>query len=77
MMDKKSWKRIETMEQGARFPTGIGQIERGNCPTGARLPTACMLCTHGHMLECHYPYTCEEAECLHYRTEIKQEGGLG
>jgi len=26
---------------------------------------AAMFCTYGHMLECHYPQTCSEAECSH------------
>lgn len=33
----------------------------------------CMFCGFGHMLECHYPFTCEEAECAHYRAEVEAE----
>ncbi len=44
------------------------------CPAqdGKRLvPIACMFCHCGHMMECHYPKTCREAQCSHYR--INQE----
>jgi len=34
----------------------------------------CMFCSYGHMLECHYPLTCEGAECDHYLGEIESEG---
>lgn len=37
----------------------------------------CMFCSFGHMLECHYPLTCEEAECDHYRQEMEAEGDIG
>ena len=30
-------------------------------------PAAAMRCAYGHMLECHYPLTCEQANCSHYR----------
>ena len=36
-------------------------------------PAACMVCPTGHMTECHYPYSCWEAECSHY--QASQEGG--
>jgi len=32
-----------------------------------------MFCPYGHMTECHPPFTCEEAECSHYRTEMELE----
>jgi len=28
-------------------------------------PMQAMFCPYGHMLECHRPLTCEEAECSH------------
>jgi hypothetical protein len=31
------------------------------CPT----PMHAMFCSFGHMLECHYPMTCTEAQCNH------------
>lgn len=31
---------------------------------------AVMLCPFGHLLECHYPKTCAEAECSHWEAEI-------
>jgi len=57
----------------ARFPSGVGRIARGECPLGNVLPLACMLCECGHMLECHYPQTCEEAQCEHWQEAIQQE----
>ena len=68
-MDNESWQRI-----GARviyrFPTGTGRIGRGECPQGLTTPIGCMFCECGHMLECHYPDSCETAECSHYLKEI-------
>ncbi len=28
-------------------------------------PIKAFFCEHGHMLECHHPYTCNEAACSH------------
>jgi hypothetical protein len=38
---------------------------------------AAMFCSYGHMLECHYPMTCSEAECEHWRREQEEflDGG--
>ena len=69
-MDNESWQRILEMEKGSRFPAGIGRIERGECPRGSATPIGCMFCECGHMLECHYPDSCETAECSHYLKEI-------
>jgi len=62
----ESRKNLEEMEKNSRFPTGILTIERRECKVGGLNPMACMICSYGHMLECHYPHTCEEAECSHY-----------
>lgn len=51
---------------------GITKIANGECPTGASSPMACMFCPYGHMTECHYPQTCEEAKCSHYQQEIEE-----
>ena len=51
------------------YPTGISRINDGECPRGKLNGAACMLCPYGHMLECHYPKTCEEARCNHYDIE--------
>ena len=29
-------------------------------------PMQAMFCPFGHMLECHYPKTCNEAQCDHW-----------
>lgn len=71
-MDDQSRINIEEAEK-IGGPTGIGKIDRGECPTGATSPMACMFCPYGHMLECHFPLTCEEAECSHYLREIESE----
>lgn len=52
---------------------GITKIANGECPLGRINPMACTFCPYGHMTECHYPLTCEEAKCSHYRQE--QEAG--
>lgn len=52
---------------------GIYRIENGSCPLGANTPMACMFCPTGHMTECHYPYSCEEANCGHYQAQLAQE----
>lgn len=36
-------------------------------------PMAAMTCPFGHMLECHFPMTCEEAQCEHFTTEHEHE----
>lgn len=28
-------------------------------------PMAAMFCPYGHMMECHYPMNCEQAQCSH------------
>jgi len=66
--------KIKEIEANSGFPTGIGKIERGECELGARSPMACMFCTFGHMLECHYPHTCEEARCSHYEEASADDG---
>lgn len=71
-MDERGRAHIEEIERGSRFPTGIGKIEREECPRGFRSPIACMLCPNGHMLECHFPYTCEEVECSHYQQDMEE-----
>ena len=47
-----------------------------SCPAreNARMtPFACMMCPYGHMTSCHFPYTCEEADCDHYHQDIENE----
>lgn len=73
MLDEESRKHIVELEKNSRFPTGIGRIERGECEGGGLNPMACTFCPYGHMLECHFPYTCEGAECSHYRQEVEVE----
>jgi hypothetical protein len=47
------------------YPAGIELVQSGRCPNGAMSPIACMFCSSGHMLECHYPMDCQEAQCFH------------
>jgi hypothetical protein len=65
-MDEQSEKNIEEAEKLLGHATGIGKIQRGECPFHAFSPMACMFCFYGHMLSCHYPLTCDEAKCEHY-----------
>lgn len=55
------------------YRSGIERVEAADCPQGALTPMGCMFCPYGHMLECHYPHTCEEAECSHYEREMMAE----
>jgi len=71
-MSEQSRLNLEALEKESRYPTGILKIERGECEAGGLNPMACMLCPYGHMLECHYPLTCEEAECSHYLREVEE-----
>jgi len=46
-------------------PMGMDLISSGKCPLNAQNAMACMFCLYGHMTDCHYPMTCEEAHCSH------------
>jgi hypothetical protein len=41
---------------------GVPGNDKCICPN----PMAAMACPFGHMLECHYPKDCEEAQCSHF-----------
>lgn len=71
-MDEQSRKNLEEIER-SDHPTGIGRIERGECPTDGRNAIACQFCLYGHMLHCHHPHTCRQAECGHYLAETEAE----
>ena len=53
---------------------GVVKISTGQCPMSGTSPMACMFCQYGHMTDCHYPATCEEANCSHYQAEREIEG---
>lgn len=69
MVDGTDWDKIPAKE---REKMGVWRTQNGKCPRGDLTPMACMFCPYGHMLECHHPYTCEEAECSHYRAEMER-----
>lgn len=48
-----------------KYEPGFIKIQEGYCPINANNPMACTFCQFGHMLECHYDMTCEEAKCSH------------
>lgn len=52
-----------------KFEPGIARIVAGECPLKAKSAMACTFCQVGHMLECHYSLTCEQAQCSHYQRE--------
>ncbi len=66
IMTPETRARLTIEDADAKYPSGIGKIDRGECPRGMAHGAACMFCPYGHMLECHYPKTCQEAECGHY-----------
>lgn len=41
--------------------------EEGNPDCHCLTPLAAMFCMTGHMTECHYPMSCEEAQCGHLK----------
>ena len=66
-LDEKSRQNIVEIGKELGHATGIGLIDRGECPRQATNPHFCTFCEYGHMLDCHYPKTCEEANCQHYQ----------
>ena len=58
------------------YPWGAELTMAGKCPVGGQNPAACMLCEYGHMLECHYPMNCYEANCYHYQRALEEAGEL-
>ena len=53
---------------------GAIKTSSGQCPMGGTSPMACMFCQFGHMTDCHYPLTCEQANCSHCQSEIIDAG---
>ena len=51
----------------------IGRLGAANQACRCSMPGQSMLCSYGHMLECHYPMTCEEAHCTHYEAQVLEE----
>ena len=51
---------------------GSDEVLRANPECECHTAMAAMFCPYGHMLECHYPHTCEEAECQHYQAYEEQ-----
>ena len=68
----------EAKRQAAEQVNSMGATKTltGTCPQGGANPMACMFCQYGHMTDCHYPLTCDEAECSHYRAEMEAEGEM-
>jgi hypothetical protein len=58
--------------------TEAGEMMHANPKCICAHPMAPTFCPYGHMLECHYPHTCEEAGCSHYQRamEEEEEGGF-
>ncbi len=65
MLSEITRKTIVELEKGSRYPTGMGRVDRGECPIHAWTPERCRLCEYGHMMCCHWPMTCGEADCGH------------
>jgi len=53
---------------------GVVKTSTGQCPLGGVNAMACMFCQFGHMTECHYPASCEEANCSHHQAEVINVG---
>jgi len=64
----------------ASHPTARVHRQEGYAPAAIQPTCACggnplraSICPYGHILECHYPYTCEEAACGHTLSYEEQE----
>lgn len=52
---------------GPKWKPGVEKIIEGKCERGMSRPIDCIFCMQGHMMECHYPKTCQEAQCSHLK----------
>jgi hypothetical protein len=57
------------------YPAGFEKIKEGSCERGCKTESACGTCYCGHLCECHYPNTCDVADCDHYNEVLIQRGG--
>ncbi|OGN90739.1 MAG: hypothetical protein A2Z70_01285 [Chloroflexi bacterium RBG_13_48_17] len=77
-LDEKSRRSIEDLEKRSGRPSGLGRLDRDECPLNMHGATACFFCSCGHMTVCHHPLTCEEADCTHrleeHETEMRRPG---
>lgn len=75
VMVENGWSLEEASKQATEEIDSMGTTKTltGKCPIGASSPMACMFCEYGHMTDCHYPRTCEEANCSHYQSELEAE----
>lgn len=48
-----------------KYEPGMARIAARECPLNATSPMACTFCMVGHMMECHHPMNCEQANCSH------------
>ena len=64
--DRLASKEVESM--------GAVKTSTGQCPLGGASPMSCMFCQFGHMTDCHYPLSCEEANCSHYQEDTIDAG---
>ena len=53
---------------------GAVKTSNGQCPLGHASSMACMFCQFGHMTDCHYPLSCEQADCSHHQDETRDAG---
>lgn len=56
-----------------KYEPGMVKIKTGTCPLKAVNLMACMFCSMGHLLECHFPKNCEEAQCQHLSKYIETQ----
>jgi len=66
----------EAKETASKEVDSLGAVKTstGQCPMGGTSPMACMFCQFGHMTDCHYPLTCEQANCSHFQEEVADAG---
>ena len=62
-------KATQMFHQNADFKIDRHQYDSCQCKSGMEAT----FCPVGHMLECHYPQTCDQAKCQHYQREVESE----
>lgn len=69
---------IRDEESGAYLPSkataaALGKPVQPECHCYNGLQAT--LCMTGHILECHYPLSCEQAQCDHYLVALQNQHG--
>jgi len=64
---------IDIPQEPTQYEPGMAKIDQALCPIGEVNYLACMFCVHGHLLECHHPKNCADANCQHWQARIAED----